>query len=335
MFPRISEEPNDHGFYVIRWSETVNGKTKSRITSTRTKDRKTAEKALARFLETTRHKREDEGLCVADAVTTYLDQHSEPRGNRKADEAPLRAPVKAFGSMPAAAMQEADLEGYATRRMATVSAQTVRRELGALQAALNWCSRRGMVTGRPVFRFWRPEADETPRDLWLTEEQERKILVLLPQAPAHVRLFTRLALTYGARRGAILDLRKGPQVDFATGIVNFNAPGKRVSRKRRPHAPMTAAVRADLMEACQDKSDGDRLFPRSTPDDFQKWMTAIGFGWVTPHVLKHSAITLMLRGGARLEDVAAATSTDLRTIHRVYRHHSMDEMLTVLERRRA
>ncbi len=334
MFPTLCEKPNAHGFYVIRWSEQVNGTARTRYTSTRTSDRKKAEEALARFLERTRHTRTDASLTVSDVIATYLDQYSEPRGNRKMDEAVLKR-VKALNHIPAVKMQEVDMEAYAARRMKDVTPQTVRREVGALQAALNWASRKGMIPGRPVYRLWRPEADETPRDRWLTEEQERRINATLPLAPWNVRLFTRLALTYGARRGAIMDLRVGPMIDFATGAINFNVPGQRVSRKRRPHAPMTEAIRRDLEAACKDKRDGERILPYTTPDDFQKWMTEIGFEWVTPHVLKHSAITLMLRGGARLEDVAAVTSTDLRTIHRVYRHHSMDEMLGVLEKRRA
>jgi hypothetical protein len=53
------------------------------------------------------------------------------------------------------------------------------------------------------------------------------------------RLFERLALTYGARRGAIMDLMFGPQVNFIAGSIDFNVPGKRPSRKRRPTVPMT------------------------------------------------------------------------------------------------
>lgn len=331
MFPHLTEKPNKGGFYEIRWTE--DGRYRSR--STRARDRAGAEAAFVRFLAETRHQRADDRLTVAEAVDAYLRHHADPRGAHSS-ESNLRPILRAFGGAFAARMHDANLGDYTLKRLSQkVKPQTVRREITALQAVLNWCSKRGMIPGRPVFRLERPSTPDRVRDVWLTEDDERKILDALPGAPLNVRVFTRLALTYGARRGAIMELKTGPQIDFRAGTVNFNVPGRLPSRKRRPHAPMTEAVRRDLMEICAGKAEGERIMPHTTPDDFGKWMTLIGYGWVTPHVLKHSAITLMLRGGARLEDVAAATNTSLQTIMKVYRHHSADEMLAVLERRRA
>jgi integrase len=282
----------------------------------------------------------DECPTVAAICDAYLKGYSSPRGNLTTDEANLRAPLGAFGAMTALELIEQDMEIYATRRMAgkygrAVKAATVRRDIASLQAAMNWASKRGFIPGRPTFNLWRPSDDGKPRDLWLNEEQEARVLAALPAAPEHVRIFTRLALTYGARLGAIMGLRIGPQIDFRGATIDFNEPGKRTTRKRRPRVPMTETIRRDLQVACLGKPAGAPLLPRTTPDEFRRWMAGMGFPWVTPHVLKHSAITLMLRGGANVVDVAAATNTDLRTITKVYRHHSQDEILTVLESRRA
>lgn len=43
---------------------------------------------------------------------------------------------------------------------------------------------------------------------------------------------------------------------------------------------------------------------------------------VTPHVLKHSCATMLLRDGVDLWDVSGLTSTSTKTLESVYGHHS-------------
>jgi len=170
--------------------------------------------------------------------------------------------------------------------------------------------------------------------VWLTDVQERELLSALPSAPTSVRIFTRLALTYGVRRGAIMDLRYDSQmVNFLTNTIDFNVPGKPTNRKRRPVVPMTKTIRADLSADFEGKSFGDRVVDANTPKAFKAFMKEIGYEWVTPHVLKHTAITSMLRQGVPPGDVSKLTATDLRTIYRVYRHHTADELLNIAEAR--
>ena len=77
------------------------------------------------------------------------------------------------------------------------------------------------------------------------------------------------------------------------------------------------------------------MLDRSADDDFRAFMEAIDYPWVTLHVLKHSAVTLMRRGGAEFSAIAALTETDERTLRKVYNHVTADEKLLTLAARRS
>ncbi|MDH3582386.1 MAG: hypothetical protein OEM91_17405 [Hyphomicrobiales bacterium] len=167
----------------------------------------------------------------------------------------------------------------------------------------------------------------------MTEEQQTEVLADLWKADIDVQIFVRMGLTYGVRRGAMMGLSFGPQVNFLTGAIDFNEPGSRQTRKKRPVVPMTKSIRGDLEMVFKAKGRGQKVLARNTAALFAAHMDRVGYGWVTPHVLKHTAITLMLRAGVRDSEVAKMTGTDLRTIHSVYRHHTLGELADIAEAR--
>lgn len=294
---------------------------------------------IAAPLKTEESEREggmNDNPTVNEIAKVYFEKHSQPKGNRMGDEAVLRSPLLVFGELRAHNITHNDIDAYTELRMGgikPVSTSTVRRELVALQAVLNYGSKRGMVEGEKIFRFQKPPEGK-PRDLWLTEEQETEVLDHMVSAPVSVRLFTKLALTYGCRKGALMDLKFGDQVNFITGVIDFQDPNKAQNRKRRTSVPITPDILVDLEVLFQAKNGKGRVLDYDTPYRYSKFMKSIGYSWATPHVLKHSAITLMLRAGVKLEDVAKLTATDERTLLKVYRHHSFDELLTIAGARR-
>jgi integrase len=330
-------KPNKGGVYEIRWSEQHGKSWRSMRKSTGTNDYAAAVTKLSDFLSQ-KEVPEGQNLTVRQVYDHYLRYHSLPRGNDRTDEFVLRAPLGAFGDWPAKSLTDRDIEFYTRQRMAgkygnrEVKPATVRRELVALQAVLNYGCRKGLVH-RDRFAFPKP-ADGAPRQLWIDEGMQDQIVAAMTDAPLDVRLFFRLALTYGVRKGAILDLTFGPQIDFISGTIDFHVPGARVTRKLRPVVPMTANVRGDLEVAFREKGRGRKVVGHTAPDHYERIMKRLGYDWVTPHVLKHSAITLLLRAGVQPGDVSRLTATDLRTIYKVYRHHTVDELAKIAEARR-
>lgn len=325
-----------NGKYEIRWSEKTGEKWRSKRKSTGTDDYTQAVTKLSEFL-TIRPVR-DRDYTVREVVDHYLRHHSKPRGNDTTDRNVLRAPLEAFGDWPAKSLNDIEVENYSRLRMAgkygpkAVKSPTVRREIVALQAALNFAVRRDLIKGGRKYSFPKPK-DSVARDRWITEAQQEDILSRLGEAPLDVQIFIRIGLTYGVRKGAILDLRFGEQIDFLTGTINFNPPGRVETRKRRPVVPMTKTIRSDLEMMFKAKRRGARVCETATPKRFARFMEDIGYGWVTCHTLKHSAITLMLRAGVSPGDVSKLTATDIKTIFKIYRHHSADELMSIAEGR--
>ena len=55
-------------------------------------------------------------------------------------------------------------------------------------------------------------------------------------------------------------------------------------------------------------------------------MARAGLDSVTPHTLKHTAISWALKAGVSVWDVSGLTNTSVATLTRVYGHHSADRL---------
>ena len=64
---------------------------------------------------------------------------------------------------------------------------------------------------------------------------------------------------------------------------------------------------------------------------FAKACLDAGLSGVTPHTLKHTAITWAMQAGVNTWDAAGFFSTSEETIRNVYGHHSPDHMRSALE----
>jgi len=317
---------NPAGVYEARWTVHVDGKPRSMRKSLRTQVMAEAEAALAALLNGEEPEREK--ATVAQAVDIYIEQHLRPRrqdGN--VSGAAVAAIKKAMGALPIEAVTDDVAAGFIRERGRDVQPQTVRKEMNFLQAALNFAVKRGLAKVGP-FSLSKPP-DGPPRDLWMTEAQESKMLAALPKESLDLQVFVRLALAYGVRCQALLDLTWG-QVDFDRGQINFNRQGARLTRKRRPIVPMTDSIR-DLLRRKRAEG-GTAVINRNAPAHFKRFATGLGLGWVTPHILKHTAVTLLLRSGQPVATVAALTATDPRTLTKTYHHHGRDQLLAAAGR---
>ncbi|MCR8526558.1 hypothetical protein WB334_26410, partial [Escherichia coli] len=69
---------------------------------------------------------------------------------------------------------------------------------------------------------------------------------------------------------------------------------------------------------------------------FERACVAAGLEGVTPHTLKHTAITWAMQKGMRIEDAADFFDTSEETIRRVYYHHHPDyqaDAIAILDRK--
>ena len=146
----------------------------------------------------------------------------------------------------------------------------------------------------------------------------------------------------------------GGHVDTVNGILYRKPQGKRETAKRQRPARLPSRYLAHLRRQA---ANGRRFvverkiykagkLERGMVGDIRKgWSAAIDLAktmaktrgididlqGVTPHVLKHTAITWALQRGATTWDAAGYFGTSIETIERVYGHHAPDHMRTAVE----
>lgn len=226
-----------------------------------------------------------------------------------------------------------------------VSPSTVRRELGTLQAAMNYAHKEGYVTSAPVVTL--PDAAAS-KDRWLTRNEAAKLIwtAYRGHKSKHIARFILIGLYTGTRKDAILRMgfasnTVGGWFDLDRGIMHRRGNDERQTKKRRTPAPIPRQLLSHLKRWNAGGStwaveyegsriaDVKRSFSRSAKD--------AGLAGVTPHTLKHTAVTWALQNGATTWDAAGFFATSQATIEKTYGHHSTDFMesaLNAVEKRR-
>ncbi|SFN84530.1 Site-specific recombinase XerD [Thioclava dalianensis] len=223
--------------------------------------------------------------------------------------------------------------GKTITRTLSASPSTVRRELGVLQAALNHAHSEGLLI-HPI-AVTLPEAGE-PRDRWLTRKE---VAALVWCAEPHVRRFIILSIYTGRRASAILELI-WTRVDLDTGVIRFRAEGQAETNKRRGRIRAPRQLRGHLLRWKGYRGTHVVSFRgkpiASIKTGIRRAAERAGIEGVTPHVLKHTAITWAVMKGLSVEDAAEYFDTSPETIRKHYWHHSphhQERALEIIERR--
>lgn len=203
---------------------------------------------------------------------------------------------------------------YTTKRRALKRSDgTIRKELGALSAALRWHDKHTKAQVELP-------AQPPPRDRRLTRAECAKLIEAAAKTP-HVQLFIILALTTGGRREAILDLT-WDRVDFGRGLIALGDGRKRA--KGRATVPIHEDARPYL-EAASKAARTDHVIEwadravASIRTGFDRACQVAGLTDVSPHVLRHTAAVMMAEGGVPMSEIAAVLGhSDSRITERVY-----------------
>lgn len=242
-----------------------------------------------------------------------------------------------FGALASAAIDQDIVDDYGRLRMLgrigrPAKFSTIRRELAALRACLNWCSepKRKLLSARQLPDFDLPPEGE-PRDRWLHTWETQKLLTAARTLRAGSRLsrgerFLWLALETGARKTALLELT-WDRVDFETNVIHLNVPGRIATKKRRADVPISASLRPVLVRAYEERTGPLVLDHQS---GIWKTIKAIaekaGVADVSPNVLRHTAATHMARRGVPLWKIAKILGNSLVMVEKVYAKHCPDDL---------
>jgi integrase len=243
----------------------------------------------------------------------------------------------------------AEVSGATCRRYSKwreVAPATVRRELSTLRAALNYCGAEGYLLGVPTVTL--PDKPET-RERWLTRQQAAILLSaarkLNVDGRQQMQRFIIVSLYTGTRKSAALALGiDTPRIDSGwidtkNGLIYRKGTEERATAKRRlparcPKRLLAHATRWSRMGlrfACANyqgnRVANNRKALNNLADHAYQIADLRGINMpdrkdLTPHILKHTAITWAMQNGATIEDAANFFSTSTTTIENVYWHHS-------------
>jgi integrase len=212
-------------------------------TSTRTRDRKEAERALARHvIEHDRPRDQRLADTTLEAVLIrYWTHHTRKLGDRG-----IVRRVIGLVCDHAALVSLVDFtiprqEQFIRDAMPNVSDGTRRRYMGVIEAAMNWSFQRGEIERQiPVLV---PPAVDGPGARPLTPDELGRFLAAAENE--HERRLALLLATTGARPQAVLQL---DWTRVLQGAIDYDVPGRRKTKKRRARAPLAPTVASYLEE---------------------------------------------------------------------------------------
>lgn len=337
---------------------------------TGTAERGEAEEALAAYLDQKLRPvgpTRPEELKLAHVLSIYAEEHGPSVAAGERIYYSMKALLPFWGELTARDVTGSTCRRYAAQR--GVSDGTVRRELGTLQAALTYCSREGVLLGGAPEVTLPPKPDA--RERWLTRQEAAWLLRgarALNRDGRHLQDFILHGLYTGSRKATILAMHidtpsiTGGHADTVNGVLYRKPQGKRETNKRQRPARLPARYLAHLrrqaargrMYVVERQIHRDGRLERGMVRDIKKaWPravelaeelarergielsltmeTAAGEKRITPHVLKHTAITWALQRGATTWDAAGYFSTSQATIENVYGHHSPDHQKSAVQ----
>lgn len=296
------------GSWYATWLE--DGQTKRR--SLRTKDRGTAEHALADFR-----------IALSGPIETVgqiMEAFIADRAGRQYSDRMLFCWNRLephFGDLRPKDVTRHRCRVYISARRGSGAADgTIIKELATLKAGLRWHDRN---TPAAIEMPTQP----APKDRYLTREEYRRLRDAARWIP-HCELFVVLAYTTAGRAGAILELT-WDRVDFDRGIIHL---GEAVGTKGRASVPMTDSAREILMQARR-AALTDHVIEyggkpiRKIRATFLAAAKRAGLEDISPHVLRHTAAVHMAEAGVPITEIAQYLGhRNVSTTYRTYARYS-------------
>lgn len=314
--------------------------------STGLTDRGEAEKALAAYIATRGRQgvaHEPANITCEEVLAIYGEEYAPTVAAPERIGYALDALLPFWGSL-----KLANVRGETCRRYAKFRGRangTIRRELGTLQAAINYAFKEGYITAAPVVTL--PEKPES-KERWLTRAEAARLLwaAYRGHKAKHLARFILIALYTGTRKDAVLRMgfeanTVGGWFDLDKGIMYRRGVEERQTNKRRTPARIPRQLSAHLRRWRQGGAQWAVEYNGGRVGDikraFAKAVEEAGLEGVTPHTLKHTAITWALQNGASVWDAAGFFATSPETIEKVYGHHHpahQESALSAVERSR-
>jgi integrase len=201
---------------------------------------------------------------------------------------------------------------HAWRRGQGVGGHTIARDTAALRQPLNWAWKKNLIPSAPFIPDVREKAG--PRDLVYSVEQIAAFLEAAwsLEERQHIHLFAMIMLSTNGRVEAVLELESAQIQD---GLIYFNAPGRKQTKKRRSIVPICPTLAPWLEDASGrviqwqkrriDRETGQPTFERIPADSikgaFEATLLAAG---ITEHAVDENGDAIWLPPRRKLGETA-------------------------------
>ena len=270
---------------------------------------------------------------MADALDFYGREHGPTAKDPVRIAYAIEAIVPIMGILPVSSITGAACRGYAKVRNRAPG--TIRKELGVLQAAINYCHAEGYLTG--AVRVKMPPKP-APRDRWLSRNEVARLLRVARRNPKsrHLCRFILMAVYAGTRKDALLRLQfmsnmQGGYINTKTGTMYRRGVGEVETKKRQPPIPILRQLLAHLRRWERNGSryvieaDGQRIGSIKSA-----WRTALAESGIdhahTLHNLRRTAVTWAMQAGVDKWAACGYFGLTLEVLESVYGHHHPDHL---------
>lgn len=284
-----------------------------------------AEKQLAQYIANKHRPAPSQGPLVADILSAYGADVAVHRKSALNISYNIGALLKWWGTLRSGDITARNCRLYAGTKTASAAAQ----DLKVLRAACNhWSREYAALNPAPVI-VKPPEGK--PRDRWLTRSELARLL-WAARRHQHLRRFILIAYYTGSRPGVVLKL-KWRQADLVNGVMYRTPPEMAAdAKKRAPPVRLGRRILAHLRRwQSQDAGAATHVCHydgRAVDDPHTTWERAVadaGLEGVTRHTLRHTRAThLMQSGKVSVWEAAGNLGMTVKTLERVYGHHSPD-----------
>lgn len=317
-------------------------------------DRGEAEKRFAEYLADKHDpasnrnvKRED--IYVADVLNLYVGAKTDRIASPIEFLRRVDALLDFWGAKTLAEVNGVACRSYVAHRGFVASA---RRELEDLRAAINLHRREGLhneivsvtLPPKPRAREKWITRDEAARLIWAAwrYRERQNYRATQRRTRQHIARFIIVALYTGTRSGAICSAsfeRKPGRgyVDLDTGIFYRLPESATPTNKRQPTIKLPRRLVSHLRRWHKNGAKHVVEFEGRPVKSIKKSFARVAgdalpnMEGITPHVLRHSAITWAMRSGEDIWKVGGYVGATVQTIERNYAHHREDHSAAVGE----
>jgi len=284
-----------------------------------------AEKSLGEYIASKHVVKDSPAPFIADVLDAYFTEHLSHKVSKDHVFYDIKRLGKWWGDKKVEQINATLCRAYAAQRKSPACA---RRELAFLNAALkHWHKEHGPLKIVPtVVLPARPPA----RSDFMERSEAARFLKIARKTP-HLARFFLVGWYTGSRRDVIAGL-KWSMIDLETGVMKRREANVQQTKKRAPPVRVGSRLlfhlrrwrRLDGPKGIYVVSfRGERI--KRPVSSWERVRTAAKLPrHITPHVLRHSRATTLMKAGISLWDAAKSLGMSVAVLEQVYGHHHPD-----------